>query len=169
MDSAKDSPARREETCSTFVSTPRESRQARIHMARGDEFGGVGMPALDMDVSEAVRTVEDEVYWKARAEAQTPRWLACDPAAHGGSWKALFAERHCAEQVALAGTVPESSGRVAELRWALACCAPCIRALTLKPSASAPALHLEHVFEALFRSGQTSSFARFSFSFIPLR
>jgi hypothetical protein len=107
-------------------------------------------PAMDLDLESAVRSVHDEQYWRQRGEAQAhPRWLACDPAAHGGSWKALFCERHVAQ---LVGSTPP--GGEAALRWALAVCAPCLRALTLTPSAEAPVLHLEEVFEATYRCGR---------------
>lgn len=114
-------------------------------------------PAVDLDLATAVRSVHDEPYWRQRTEAQAnPRWLACDPAAHGGSWKALFCERYVAQ---LVGSTPvggeAAPQQQAALRWALAACAPFVRALTLTPSAAAPALHLEDVFGATYRWGQT--------------
>ena len=111
-------------------------------------------PAIDLDLASAVRSVHDEQYWRQRAEAQAnPRWLACDPAAHGGSWKALFCERHVAQLVGSTPAGGEAQHQQAALRWSLAVCAPCLRALTLTPSVAAPALHLEDVFGATYRCG----------------
>ncbi len=104
---------------------------------------------LDLDLAAAARDVTHESYWRRRAEAQQPRWLACDPAAHGGSWKALFFERLIGAQGA--AMRPDDATSLAALRWDLAVAAPFVRHLTLRPSAQAPHLRAKVILHELQR------------------
>ena len=103
------------------------------------ELGADGPDALplDMPLAVAARSVAHESYWRRRSEARAaPRWVACDPTAHGGSWKALFFERRTAELLSgegeAAGEAPMSADA---LRWELALAAPFVRHLELRPPA----------------------------------
>ncbi len=93
--------------------------------------------SLTLPLPAAAAGVAHESYWRRRCEARcAPKWLACDPAAHGGSWKALFFERHVAELLGAAeGDAAAAPLDDAALRWELALAAPFVRQLALRPRA----------------------------------
>ena len=90
---------------------------------------------LDMRLATAAAQIAHESYWKRRAEVRG--WPAADPAAHGGSWKALYFERRCADL--LSGETEANGAGAAvspdELRWHLALGAPYVRHLHVRPRA----------------------------------
>ena len=101
------------------------------------ELSVVGPDALplDMRLATAAAQIAHESYWKRRAEARA--WPAADPAAHGGSWKALYFERRCGDLLS-GDTEANGCGATVspdELRWHLALGAPYVRQLHVRPRA----------------------------------
>lgn len=75
----------------TFAGIPEKFKERLISLLPSS-------PAMPLDISAPL--IEDESYWKRCAQQ---RWHNCVVSNHGHSWKQLFFERCCEEELEVSG------------------------------------------------------------------